>query len=94
MDITISSKLLFLYGMETRIYTIDIIFNNNELLYSNWNGKGQANRRKYLYLSLLLPMDISFYIFPILSYIIDVYRGRTKAEKHFEIFDLYVIFFI
>lgn len=43
--------------------------------------------------SLLLPMGISFYTFQTLSYTIDVYRGTTKAEKHFGIFALYVTFF-
>lgn len=42
---------------------------------------------------LLLPVGISFYTFQTLSYTIDVYRGRTKAERHFGIFALYVSFF-
>jgi D-alanyl-lipoteichoic acid acyltransferase DltB (MBOAT superfamily) len=42
---------------------------------------------------LLLPMGISFYTFQTLSYTIDVYRGRIKAEKHFGYFALYVSFF-
>ncbi len=42
---------------------------------------------------LLLPMGISFYTFQTLSYTIDVYRGRRKAEKHLGYFALYVTFF-
>ncbi len=42
---------------------------------------------------ILLPMGISFYTFQTLSYTIDVYRGRRKAERHFGIFALYVTFF-
>lgn len=44
-------------------------------------------------LKLILPVGISFYTFQTLSYVIDVYRGRMKAEKHFGIFALYVSFF-
>ena len=33
--------------------------------------------------NLLLPVGISFYTFQTLSYTIDVYRQKTKAEKNF-----------
>lgn len=42
---------------------------------------------------LLLPMGISFYTFQTMSYSIDVYYGRQKAEKHLGIFALFVTFF-
>ncbi|MBD3386585.1 MBOAT family protein [candidate division KSB1 bacterium] len=41
----------------------------------------------------LLPVGISFYTFQTLSYTIDVYRGKKKAERHLGIFALYVAFF-
>ncbi len=41
----------------------------------------------------LLPVGISFYTFQTLSYSIDVYQGRAKAERHFGYFALYVSFF-
>ena len=44
-------------------------------------------------LDLLLPVGISFYTFQTLSYTIDVYRGKKKAEKHLGIFAVYVSFF-
>lgn len=44
-------------------------------------------------MSLLLPVGISFYTFQTLSYSIDVYFGRQKAEKHLGYFALYVSFF-
>lgn len=46
-----------------------------------------------LAIKVLLPVGISFYTFQTLSYTIDVYRGKKKAEKHFGIFALYVSFF-
>ena len=42
---------------------------------------------------LLLPVGISFYTFQTLSYSIDVYFGRQKAERHLGYFALYVSFF-
>lgn len=44
-------------------------------------------------LNVLLPVGISFYTFQTLSYSIDVYFGRQKAEKHLGYFALYVSFF-
>jgi len=44
-------------------------------------------------MDLLLPVGISFYTFQTLSYSIDVYFGRQKAEKHLGYFALYVSFF-
>jgi D-alanyl-lipoteichoic acid acyltransferase DltB (MBOAT superfamily) len=44
-------------------------------------------------LKVLLPVGISFYTFQTLSYIIDIYKGNQKAERHFGIFALYVLYF-
>ena len=44
-------------------------------------------------LSLILPIGLSFHTFQSLSYTIEVYRGRQKAEKNFGIFALYVMFY-
>jgi alginate O-acetyltransferase complex protein AlgI len=44
-------------------------------------------------INLLLPIGLSFHTFQSLSYVIEVYRGRYKAEKHFGIYALYVMFF-
>ena len=43
--------------------------------------------------NVLLPVGISFYTFQTVGYIIDVYRGESKAEKHLGIFALYVAYF-
>ena len=44
-------------------------------------------------LKLLLPVGISFYTFQTLSYVIDVYKGNVKAEKHFGIYATFISFF-
>jgi alginate O-acetyltransferase complex protein AlgI len=43
-------------------------------------------------LGILLPIGLSFHTFQSLSYTIEVYRGHQKAEHHFGIFALYVMF--
>src|SRR5690606_6362657 len=35
------------------------------------------------YLAIILPLGLSFHTFQALSYVIEVYRGHQKAEKHF-----------
>ena len=42
---------------------------------------------------LLLPVGISFYTFQSLSYVIDVYRDRSRAEHNFGIFATFISFF-
>jgi alginate O-acetyltransferase complex protein AlgI len=46
-----------------------------------------------LFLDVILPAGISFYTFQTLSYTIDVYKGKIKAEKNFVNFSAYVAFF-
>ncbi len=44
-------------------------------------------------LNLILPIGLSFHTFQSLSYVIEVYRGNYRAEKHFGIYALYVMFY-
>ncbi len=44
-------------------------------------------------LSLILPIGLSFHTFQSLSYVIEVYKGRQKAERHLGRYGLYVMFF-
>jgi len=44
-------------------------------------------------LRIALPIGLSFHTFQSLSYVIEVYRGRQKAERHFGIYALYVMYF-
>ena len=43
--------------------------------------------------SVLLPVGISFYTFQTVGYVLDVYWGKIKPEKHLGIFALYVSYF-
>lgn len=44
-------------------------------------------------LSIILPIGLSFHTFQSLSYVIEVYRGKQKAERNFVIYATYVMFF-
>ena len=55
------------------------------------NFFGQSNPIPYL--DILLPVGLSFYTFQAMSYSIEVYRNKQKAEKHFGIYSLYLMFF-
>lgn len=45
------------------------------------------------YLDIILPIGLSFHTFQAMSYTIEVYRGNQKAERHFGIYALYVMFY-
>ena len=45
------------------------------------------------YVDLLLPLGISFYTFQSIGYLVDVYRGKYKAETNLIRFSLFVSFF-
>ena len=42
---------------------------------------------------IILPIGLSFHTFQSMSYVIEVYRGHQKAERHFGYYALYVMFF-
>lgn len=42
---------------------------------------------------LAMPLGISFYTFTVLSYVLDVYRGRAAAQKNILLYAVYVTFF-
>ncbi len=44
-------------------------------------------------LAIILPIGLSFHTFQAMSYTIEVYRGNQKAERHFGIYALYVMFY-
>ena len=42
---------------------------------------------------IILPIGLSFHTFQSLSYVIEVYRGNQKPERHLGIYSLYVMFY-
>lgn len=59
----------------------------------SWLLKGFALDNPIPYLKILLPIGLSFHTFQAMSYTIEVYRGHQKAERHFGIYALYVMFY-
>ncbi|GAC1310988.1 MAG: MBOAT family protein [Mucilaginibacter sp.] len=55
--------------------------------------KGIGFTNPFPYLAILLPIGLSFHTFQAMSYTIEVYRGRQRAEKRFGIYALYVMFY-
>lgn len=54
--------------------------------YINWNYTVP-------YQEIVLPLAISFYTFQAVSYLVDVYKGKLKAERHYGYFSIYFAFF-
>lgn len=68
--------------------------------YYNFFAKSFAETLSYfglhanpLTLNVILPVGISFYTFHGLSYVIDIYKDRIKAEKNFIDYSVFVSFF-
>jgi D-alanyl-lipoteichoic acid acyltransferase DltB (MBOAT superfamily) len=55
--------------------------------------RGAAIENPIPYLSILLPIGLSFHTFQAMSYTIEVYRHNQKAERNFGVYALYVMFF-
>ncbi len=64
-------------------------FNDNLSVLAQWLHWNYSSAA----LHLILPLGLSFHVFQSLSYIIEVYYGRQKAERHLGIYALYVMFF-
>jgi D-alanyl-lipoteichoic acid acyltransferase DltB (MBOAT superfamily) len=45
------------------------------------------------YINLILPIGLSFHTLQAMSYTIEVSKGKFKAERHFGIYALYVMFY-
>jgi D-alanyl-lipoteichoic acid acyltransferase DltB (MBOAT superfamily) len=64
-------------------------FNQNMIALSHYFGFHYPDKA----VNIILPIGLSFHTFQSLSYVIEVYRGRYKAEKHFGLYSLYVMFY-
>jgi len=56
-------------------------------------GEWLGFENKVPYLTILLPIGLSFHTFQAMSYTFEVYRGNQRAERHFGIYSLYVMFY-
>lgn len=87
-------KLFLIFSLIANIGVL-AIFKYYNFLNHNFSflmhGFGLTNPIPYL--SILLPIGLSFHTFQAMSYTIEVYRGHQKAEQHFGIYSLYVMFY-
>ncbi len=56
-------------------------------------GNGFSESGRFMVDKIILPVGISFYLFQVMSYTIDVYRGLVKPVKNILDFGFYVSFF-
>lgn len=58
-----------------------------------WIGNGGSSTGRFSVDSIMLPVGISFYIFQVISYTVDVYRQKIKPVGNILDFGFYVSFF-
>jgi alginate O-acetyltransferase complex protein AlgI len=56
---------------------------------ARWLGVALSVRQ----LGIILPLGLSFHTFQAMSYTLDVYYGRAKAERHLGVYALYVMYY-
>ncbi|HUS01325.1 MAG TPA: MBOAT family O-acyltransferase [Chitinophagaceae bacterium] len=81
-------KLLLILSLAANIGVL-AVFKYYNFFVENINELGF----RFSFLKILLPIGLSFHTFQAMSYTIEVYRGNQKAEKHFGIYALYVMFY-
>jgi len=82
MSIISTCLVLFIF----KYYNFFIANYNYVVTFLDWNYSVNT-------LKIILPIGLSFHTFQSLSYVIEVYRGKQKSEKHFGIYSLYVMFY-
>lgn len=87
-------KLYLIYSLVANIGVL-AVFKYFNFLNDNFSFllQGFALTNPLPYLNILLPIGLSFHTFQAMSYTIEVYRGNQKAERHFGIYSLYVMFY-
>jgi alginate O-acetyltransferase complex protein AlgI len=104
VDYFVGIQINKMEGNKKRIFLIISIISNVGFLfvfkYFNFFNDNITHLATFLHwnypiksLSIILPIGLSFHTFQSMSYIIEVYRGKQKPEKHFGIYALYVMFY-
>ena len=88
-DKKIISKIIFVISIILLLSSL-MFFKYANFLITNVNFLFNINVKK---INLSLPVGISFYTFQALSYIVDVFRGKTKVQKKLFNLSLYICLF-
>ena len=75
--------VIFNIGLLVFFKYTDFIIDINNFLFN----------KSFVHKNILLPIGISFYTFQILSYVIDVYRGKVKVQKNILFLGCYITAF-
>ena len=83
-------------GKAKPLLILDVVLNVGILFFYKYLNFGisitnSLFKTKLNPLSITLPIGISFFTFQALSYVIDVYRGTSKAQKKLWVFGLYTV---
>ena len=83
------SKEIFIFSIFIHVLLL-CIFKYTNFLITNINGIFNTN---ISLLNIVLPIGISFYTFQIISYLVDVYKEKVKAQRNFISLATYVSLF-
>lgn len=75
------------------VLNIGILFIFKYLAFTVGTVNEMAGRKLLPSIGIVLPIGISFFTFQALSYVIDVYRGKTAVEKNLLYVGIYIFFF-
>lgn len=84
-----NKKLYLILGITINLFMI-AYYKYSNFFIGNVNNVFNINIR---YLSVILPLGISFFTFQNISYLIDIYRGEVKAQKNILKYATYISFF-
>jgi D-alanyl-lipoteichoic acid acyltransferase DltB (MBOAT superfamily) len=89
-----NKKLFLILSLIANIGVL-CVFKYYNFIFENINETLSVFKVNYDFplLKILLPIGLSFHTFQAMSYTIEVYRGNQKAERHFGIYALYVMFY-
>ena len=86
-------KAFFIFSIVSTL-TVLLIFKYLNFLTANLDQLcASLGMETHLMTHIILPIGLSFHTFQSMSYVIEVYRGHQKAERHFGYYALYVMFF-
>ena len=87
-------KKLFMVTSIVCTLTVLVVFKYLNFITANLDRLcASLGMETHLMTHIILPIGLSFHTFQSMSYVIEVYRGRQKAERHFGYYSLYVMFF-
>jgi len=85
------------------LYMTGIVFNIAQLVFFKYINFLIENMNSFLgvfepgseiqYIDIIIPVGISYYTFECIGYLIEIYRGSAKSERHFGLFASYILFF-